>query len=129
MSENKMFDFLDSDWFIIGLEIVFIVLISYDVYKYFKTKKRQYLLNIVLTIGFAIWTLYPFYTKYYEWNDADRETLMKECLLNGNERYCGCLENMVFKEYDEKMYKELDSKNDTEFLEFMNESKKECLEY
>jgi len=124
-----MFDFLDSDWFIIGLEIVFIVLISYDVYKYFKTKKKQYILNIVLTLAFAVWTLYPFYTKYYEWNDADREALMKECLLNGNERYCGCLENMVFKEYDEQMYKQLDENNNIEFLEFMNESKKECLEY
>jgi len=124
-----MFDFLDSDWFIIGLEIVFIVLISYDIYKYIKTKKRQYIINIALTLGFAIWTLYPFYTKYYEWNDKDRDLMMQKCLKNGNERYCGCLENMIFKEYDEENYKKLDAEDDVEFLEFMNESKKECLEY
>jgi hypothetical protein len=124
-----MFDFLDSDWFIIGLEIVFIVLISYDVYKYVKTKKKQYILNVVLTFGFAVWTLYPFYTKYYEWNDKDRDIMMKGCLESGTKRYCGCLENMIFKEYDEKMYKKLEKENNTDFLEFMNESKKDCLEY
>ena len=124
-----MFDFLDSDWFIIGLEIVFIVLISYDIYKYVKTKKRQYIINIVLTLGFAVWTLLPFYTKYYEWNDKDREEMMQGCLKNGTERYCGCLENMIFKEYDEKKYKKIDKENDIEYIEFMNESKKECLEY
>ncbi len=124
-----MFDFLDSDWFIIGLEIVFIVLISYDIYKYVKTKKRQYIINIVLTLGFAVWTLLPFYTKYYEWNDKDREEMIKRCLKNGTERYCGCLENMIFKEYDEKKYKKIDKENDIEYIEFMNESKKECLEY
>ncbi len=124
-----MFDFLDSDWFIIGLEVVFIVLISYDVYKYVKTKKRQYIINIVLTLGLAVWTLYPFYTKYYEWNDKDREALIQECLSHGNERYCGCLENMIFKEYEEDVYKKIDKENDMDFLEFMNESRKECLEY
>lgn len=124
-----MFDFLDSDWFIIGLEIVFIVLISYDIYKYVKTKKKQYIVNVVLTFAFAVWTLYPFYTKYYEWNDEDRDGMMQECLQNGNERYCGCLENMIFKEYDELKYKQLEKEEDPSFLEFMNEAKKECLEY
>ena len=124
-----MFDFLDSDWFIIGLEIVFITLISYDAYKYVKTKKRQYIFNIVLTLGFAIWTLYPFYTKYYEWNDADRDKMMSECLANGSERYCGCLENEIFKEYDEETFKSLEDSEDLYFLEFMNETRKDCLEY
>ena len=124
-----MFDFLDSDWFIIGLEVVFVVAISYDVFKYIKTKKRQYIFNIVLTVGFAIWTLYPFYTKYYEWDAKDRESLMQKCLKNSTERYCGCLENMLFKEYDEQTYKSIDKQNDIEYLEFMNEAKAECLEY
>jgi len=124
-----MFDFLDSDWFIIGLEIVFIVAISYDVFKYVKTKKKQYIINIVLTVGFAIWTLYPFYTKYYEWDAQDREDLMTKCLKQGTERYCGCLENMLFKEYDEHEYKVIDKQNDEDYLTFMNEAKEECLEY
>ena len=124
-----MFDFLDSDWFIIGLEIVFIVLISYDIYKYFKTKKKQYLLNTVLTIAFAIWTLYPFYTKYYEWDETDRVKMMSDCVAEFNERYCGCLENSIFKEYDEKSYLAIDKKNDVQFLAFVNEVKAECLEY
>lgn len=38
-----MFDFLDSDWFNIGLEIVFLLLISYDVKKYIETKKESIL--------------------------------------------------------------------------------------
>jgi len=36
-----MLDFLDSDWFNIGMEIVFLILISYDVKKYFETKNKH----------------------------------------------------------------------------------------
>jgi hypothetical protein len=124
-----MFDFLDSDWFIIGMEIIFITLISYDIYKYVKTKQKQYIFNTVITIGFAIWTLSPFYTKYYQWNDKDREEMIKTCLKGENERYCGCLENMIFKEYDEISYMKIDKEHDKAYVEFMNEAKGECLEY
>jgi len=124
-----MFDFLDSDWFIIGLEIVFIVLISYDVYKYVKTKKKQYIFNVVLTVGFAIWTLLPFYTKYYEWNAEDRETIIQGCINDKHtQKYCVCLENEIFKTYEEKAYQKIDKENDIAFLEFMNETKEACLE-
>ena len=44
-----MFDFLDSDWFIITLEIVFVILIAYDIKKYIETKKKEYITNIVLS--------------------------------------------------------------------------------
>ena len=44
-----MFDFLDSDWFIISLEIVCLILIAYDIKKYIETKKKEYITNIVLT--------------------------------------------------------------------------------
>ena len=36
-----MLDFLDSDWFNIGLEIVFSIIIIYDVKRYFETKKEN----------------------------------------------------------------------------------------
>jgi len=38
-----LFDFLSSDWFNIGLEIFFVLLISYDLKKYFQTRKREYI--------------------------------------------------------------------------------------
>ncbi|MDQ1337965.1 MAG: hypothetical protein QG617_932, partial [Campylobacterota bacterium] len=68
-----MFDFLDSDWFVIGLEIVFLIFISYDLKKYFETKKREYIVNIVLTIGFGVWTLIPFYNSYMTWDEAKKQ--------------------------------------------------------
>ena len=53
-----MFDFLDSDWFNITLQIVFVFLLIYDIRKYRqskeKKKRQEAMLNIVLTIGFAI---------------------------------------------------------------------------
>ena len=52
-----MFDFLDSDWFNISLQIVFLLLMYYDVKKYMQTRKKEYIFNIVTTIGFAIWML------------------------------------------------------------------------
>ena len=120
-----MFDFLDSDWFIIGLEIVFLTFIAYDAYKYLKTKRREYLLNIALAIGFALWVLYPFYTKYYKWEDKDRETLVQTCLSEHNTSYCTCVDNMIFKEYDLQSFSKLDKKSE-EYLEFIKDSEEEC---
>ena len=60
-----MFDFYESDWFTITLEVVFLIFIVYDIKRYFETKKREYLLNITLTLGFFIWAFIPFYNKYF----------------------------------------------------------------
>ncbi len=68
-----MFDFLDSDWFNITLQIVFILLIWFDIKKYRQTKKKEYIVNIVATIGFAIWVLYPYYISYFEWSEAQKK--------------------------------------------------------
>lgn len=123
-----MFDFLDSDWFIIGLEIVFLLFIGYDAWKYIQTRKREYIMNIVLAIGFAIWVLYPFYTKYYQWEDSEKSMLDKSCLSEHNASYCACIDDKIFKEYDAQTYSKLDIKNDKDFLEFLKESEEECFE-
>lgn len=122
-----MFDFLDSDGFIIGLEIVFLTFIAYDGYKYFKTKRREYLLNIALAIGFAVWVLYPFYTKYYEWEDKDIEALIQTCLGEHNASYCNCVDNMIFKEYDLKSFREVDKSSEA-YIGFVKDAEKECFE-
>jgi len=122
-----MFDFMDSDGFIIGLEIVFLTFIAYDGWKFYKTRKREYMLNIVLAIGFAIWVLYPFYTKYYQWEESDREALVQTCLGEHNATYCTCMDNMIFKTYDEQSYMALDKKGQ-EYLDFIKDSEKECFE-
>jgi hypothetical protein len=123
-----MFDFMDSDWFVIGLEILFLLFIAYDAWKYAKTKKREYIINIVLAIGFAIWVLYPFYTKYYTWEETDREVLMQSCLKEHNASYCSCVNNNIFKEYAFNTFKAIDQNSDKEFLSFIGDVKKGCLE-
>ncbi|MFA5233186.1 MAG: hypothetical protein WC390_02220 [Sulfurimonas sp.] len=123
-----MFDFLDSDWFIIGLEIVFLIFISYDLKKYFETKKKEYIVNIVLTIGFGVWTLIPFYNSYMTWDEAKKQELIVECKLREkNETLCGCVNDKIFKEYSLKSYKSLDE-NSSDFKEFIKETKEECLD-
>jgi hypothetical protein len=123
-----MFDFMNSDGFIIGLEIVFLLFIGYDAWKYAKTKKREYIINIVLAIGFAIWVLYPFYTKYYTWEEKDREALMQKCSKDHNASYCSCINNNIVKEYELKTFESIDQTNDKDFLEFIEDVKKGCLE-
>lgn len=123
-----MFDFLDSDWFTIALEIVFLIFISYDLKKYFETKKREYIVNIVLTIGFAIWTLIPFYNSYMAWDEVKKQELITECKLReNNETLCGCVNDKIFKEYGFESYKSLD-KNSSDFEDFIKETKGECLD-
>jgi len=116
---------MDSDWFIIGLEVVFILLISYDVKKYLATKKREYIVNIVLTIGFAIWTLYPFYTSYFEWDEKQKEDLLVHCSDVKDTKLCTCIDNAVFKTYKHSEYVSID-KNASEFQEFLQETKEDC---
>jgi len=123
-----MFDFMDSDWFIIGLEVVFLTFIIYDGWKYYKTRKKEYIVNIVLAIGFALWVLVPFYTKYYDWTDAQRAELEKECLDENNASYCSCMDNMIVKAYDFESFQKIDKQEDKDFLEFLEESKEECFE-
>jgi len=120
-----MFDFLDSDWFNIGMEIVFLILISYDIKKYFETKKREYVVNIVLTIGFAIWVLYPYYTSYYGWDEKQKQVMISTCSTQEDKKLCKCLDEATFKAYTHDEYILLD-KNSTEYKEFMIDSKEEC---
>ncbi|HIC44779.1 MAG TPA: hypothetical protein EYO73_11040 [Sulfurimonas sp.] len=121
-----MFDFMDSDWFIIGLEVVFLSFIAYDGWKFYKTRKKEYIMNIVLAIGFALWVLVPFYTKYYDWSDTEREGLSKTCLSENNASYCTCMNNMIEKEYTHKQYEDINKKDDKDYLDFVKDSKEEC---
>ena len=122
-----MFDFLDSDWFNIGLEIVFLILISYDIKKYVQTKKREYIINIVMTIGFAIWVLYPYYKSYFGWNEAQKQEMISTCIDSNNTELCKCLDESIFKEYVYEEYIQLDQ-NSSEYEEFLEEMREECLD-
>ena len=122
-----MFDFLDSDWFIITLEIVFVILIIYDVKKYIETKKKEYITNIVLTFGFAVWTLMPMYTKYFGWNETQKQKMLSVCVDSNSSELCKCVDDTIFKEYVYEEYKALD-KNSTEYKEFVKETKEDCLD-
>ena len=122
-----MLDFLDSDWFIIGMEIIFVILISYDLKQYFITKKREYVVNIVLTIGFAVWTLYPMYNSYFGWNDLQKKDMFQNCKDSNNTKLCKCVDDLTFKEFIYEEYKSVD-KNSTEYKEFIKESKEDCLD-
>jgi len=119
-----MFDFLDSDWFNIGLEIIFLVLVTYDIKTYLQTKKREYLTNIILTIGFAIWTLYPYYKSYFCWNEIQKSEILKNC-DNNDTKLCRCIDDTIFKTYSYDEYKKLTKK---EYEEFLKESKEDCLD-
>ena len=120
-----MFDFLDSDWFNITLEIIFIVLISYDIKKYIETKKREYIVNIVLTVVFAIWALYPYYNSYIGWEDEQKEALLSNCNDINDSELCRCLDDTTFKTYRYDEYMALD-KNSSEYSEFLKEAKEDC---
>ena len=122
-----MFDFLQSDWFNITLEIVFLLLIIWDIKKYFQTKKREYLINIALTVGFAIWALWPYYNSYIEWSDAEKQALKAHCNVDDNATLCRCIDEAIFKNYTHAQYMKLD-KNGSEFSEFLRSAKEECLD-
>lgn len=122
-----MFDFLDSDWFNIGLEIVFLILISYDIKKYVETKQRQYLVNVVITIGFAIWVLYPYYKSYFGWNELQKQELISTCVDSNDTKLCKCVDEAIFKGFTYEEYKAQD-KNSSKYKEFIKEAKEECLD-
>jgi len=121
-----LFDFLDSDWFNISLEIVFLILISYDVKKYVETKKKEYITNIVFTIGFAIWTLYPYYNSYFGWNEKQKLEMISTCDTEVNQTLCKCLDDQTFKKYIYEEYKTLD-KDSTDYKDFLKDSTDDCL--
>lgn len=125
-------DFMDSDWFVISLEILFLIFIAFDVKKYYQThdkKKRQsYLLNIILTIGFFVWAAIPFYNKYFTWPESEKTLLINKCIQDFNLSYCKCLDDEIFKEYSLDTYKELSKIDATSLKEFKDEAKKECKE-
>ena len=122
-----MFDFLDSDWFIITLEIVFVILIIYDIKKYRETKKKEYITNIVLTFGFAVWTLYPMYKSYFGWDETQKQEMLSTCVDSNNSELCKCVDDAIFKGYVYEEYKILD-KNSSEYKEFVIEAKEDCLD-
>ncbi len=123
-----MFDFLSSDWFILGLEVVFLIFIIYDVKKYKETKKKEYLINIVLTLGFFIWTLIPFYNSYITWEDKDKVELIKSCEIDNNATLCACLDDSIFKEYQYQDFIKINLSKDKDYLEFEKETKEDCLD-
>lgn len=116
---------MDTDWFNIGLEIVFLILISYDVKKYFETKKREYIINIVLTIGFAIWVLYPYYKSYFGWQEFQKSALLSTCRDVNDTKLCTCMDDKIFKTYVYEEYLHVD-KNSSEYKEFLIDAKEEC---
>jgi len=122
-----MFDFLDSDWFNIALEIVFIILISYDIKKYIETKKKEYITNVVLTIGFAIWALYPYYNSYMGWEEEQKQVMLSHCSNTNDMKLCKCLDDTTFKTYTHDEYIALD-KNSSDYKEFLQEAKEDCLD-
>ena len=85
-------------------------------------KKGEFLVNIVITIGFAIWTLYPYYNSYFGWEDSQKEKMLSVCENDANKTVCICIDEKVFKEYTHQDYMAVD-KNSSEYLEFMKEAK------
>lgn len=120
-------NFFSSDWFIIGLEIVFLILIIYDTKRYIETKKREYIVNIVLTLAFAIWTLIPFYNSYIKWNETQKQEYTIQCNTENNESLCECLSKSTFKEYGFEEHKNIDKKSE-DYKEFFNDTKEECFD-
>jgi len=119
-----VFDFFESDTFTIGLEIAFLAFIGYDARKFFLTRRREYIVNIILALGFFIWAAVPFYNKYITWSDADRQALQTICEKENNASLCGCLTDTLTKEYSFSSY---ESAFETEALKhFTEEAKEEC---
>lgn len=123
-----MFDFLDSDWFNISLQIIFVLLIVFDIRKYQQTKKKEYMFNIVATIGFAIWALYPYYNSYVGWQEEEKKEMLSHCKGDENStKLCKCLDESTFKNYTYAEYKTID-KNGSEYKSFLKDAKKDCLD-
>ncbi len=118
---------MDSDWFVIALEVFFLALIAYELKKYFQTRKREYLVNIALTVAFAIWTLYPMYNSYIGWDEEQKQKMLSSCVDSNNSELCKCVDDAIFKEFVYEEYNALD-KNSTDYREFIKEAKEDCLD-
>lgn len=118
-----MFDFLNSDWFNITLQIIFVLLIWFDIKKYRQTKKKEHLINIVVTIGFAVYMLYPYYISYFKWSKKEKSALLQTCQKEQNATLCRCLKKSIFEHYTYEEYRLL--KNDA-LENFVKDAKEEC---
>ena len=123
-----MFDFLDEDWFNITLQILFLLFIVYDLRRYLQTKKREYIINIALTIIFFIWAAVPFYTKYLSWSDKQRALLDTACGMSMHDTICRCINDKIEKEYPYEEYKDLELTGSQELRNFVKDAAKECKE-
>jgi hypothetical protein len=92
-----------------------------------RQKKKEYIVNTVLTIGFAIWVLYPYYKSYYGWNETQKQEMIATCSDANNSELCKCVDEAIFKEYVYDEYKVID-KNSSEHKEFVKETKEGCLD-
>jgi len=121
-----VFDFLESDWFNISLQVIFVLLVYYDIKKWHATKKKEHIFNIILTIGFGIWALYPYYTSYVGWEESEKKEMLSYCKGDANKtKLCQCLDDATFKNYTYAEYKALD-KNSSEYKEFLQDAKEDC---
>jgi hypothetical protein len=123
-----VFDFFSTDEFTIALEIGLLLFIIYDLKHYLATKKREYLFNIVLALGFFIYTAIPFYNKYVTWEDGAKTTYMQTCLQEHNQTRCDCVSDEVFKEYSFETYDFLRSQRDDALNVFETKVHKTCQE-
>ena len=80
-----------------------------------------------MTIGFAIWVLYPYYTSYVGWEGTQKQEMISTCDAKGNKKLCKCLDEAIFKGYTYDEYIQVD-KNSTNFQEFLDDAKEECLD-
>ena len=122
-----MFDFLDSDWFNILLQVGFVIALVYDVKKYKETQEFKYVFNIFTTIGFAIWILYPYYTSYTGWQEEQKTEMISHCSDTNNTKLCKCIDEATFKSYTHDEYMALDKKS-SEYAEWLADTKEECLD-
>lgn len=121
-----MFDFFESDTFTIGLEIAFLLFMGYDLRRYMLTRRREYMFNIVLTVGFFIYAAIPFYNKYYTWSDTERMALLTLCAKEKGPDVCECLTDTLTKEYAFSAYEK--AFETPELEAFTEETTKECRE-
>ena len=125
---EALIQFYESDLFTITLEIIFLIFIIYDIRRYMITRKKEYITNIVLTLGFAVWAFIPFYNKYFTWEESDRAQLIETCMKEHDSSYCECIDDKIFKEYDQADFNSLDQANDKDYLTFIAEMEDECSE-
>ena len=83
--------------------------------------------NIVLTAGFAIWTLMPMYTKYFGWEDSQKQEMLVVCNDSNDTKLCTCVDDTIFKAFTYEEYTSK-AKNEKEYEEFLKETREDCLD-